>query len=357
MTKYALITGASRGLGKAIALRLATDGFAVIINYQSNKEAAEDTLKQVQEAGGTGELLPFDVSNPHAIDTALEAWQNAHPDDYISVLVNNAGIRQDNLMIFMQEEQWNRVLDTTLNGFFYITRRLLKDMMTHRKGRIINMASLSGLKGLPGQTNYSAAKAALIGATKALAQEVAARKVTVNAIAPGFIASDMTKDLDEAELKKLIPLGRFGGRRSGRELAGLHAVVESQRAEVEERRQDAVDAVVEEIVELSFCSHGEAHEGDFHLVFFQRDIVAVEVAAMIDIFRLRVDNRVVTGRVEFILKDLAGVHQSIVDGPEDLRRATERVVGLHLVFKDFYVGVAVVIQLVSAFLQALRAFR
>ena len=210
MTKYALITGASRGLGKAIALRLATDGFAVIINYQSNKEAAEDTLKQVQEAGGTGELLPFDVSNPLAIDTALESWQNAHPDDYISVLVNNAGIRQDNLMIFMQEEQWNRVLDTTLNGFFYITRRLLKDMMTHRKGRIINMASLSGLKGLPGQTNYSAAKAALIGATKALAQEVAARKVTVNAIAPGFIASDMTKDLDEAELKKLIPLGRFG---------------------------------------------------------------------------------------------------------------------------------------------------
>ena len=208
--KYALITGASRGLGKAIAIRLAKDGFAVVINYQSNREAAEDTLKQVQEAGGTGELLPFDVSDPKAIEAALESWQNAHPEEYISVLVNNSGIRQDNLMIFMQEEQWSRVLDTTLNGFFYITRRLLKDMMTHRNGRIINMASLSGLKGLPGQTNYSAAKAALIGATKALAQEVAARKVTVNAIAPGFIASDMTKELDEAELKKLIPLGRFG---------------------------------------------------------------------------------------------------------------------------------------------------
>ena len=208
--KYALITGASRGLGKAIAIRLAKDGFAVIINYQSNQEAAEDTLRQVQENGGTGELLPFDVSQPEAIENALTAWSEAHPDDYISVLVNNAGIRQDNLMIFMQEEQWNQVLDTTLNGFFYITRRLLKDMMTHRNGRIINMASLSGLKGLPGQTNYSAAKAALIGATKALAQEVAARKVTVNAIAPGFIASDMTKELDEAELKKLIPLGRFG---------------------------------------------------------------------------------------------------------------------------------------------------
>ena len=208
--KYALITGASRGLGKAIALRLAKDGFAVIINYQSNREAAEDTLKQVQEASGTGELLPFNVADPQAIETALESWSEKHSDDYISVLVNNAGIRQDNLMVFMQEEQWNKVLDTTLNGFFYITRRLLKNMMTHRNGRIINMASLSGLKGLPGQTNYSAAKAALIGATKALAQEVAARKVTVNAIAPGFIASDMTKDLDEAELKKLIPLGRFG---------------------------------------------------------------------------------------------------------------------------------------------------
>lgn len=208
--KYALITGASRGLGKAVALRLAKDGLAVVINYHSNREAAEDTLRQVQEAGGTGELLPFDVADAQAIETALESWSNQHPDDYISVLVNNAGIRQDNLMVFMQEEQWSRVLDTTLNGFFYITRRLLKDMMTHRNGRIINMASLSGLKGLPGQTNYSAAKAALIGATKALAQEVAARKVTVNAIAPGFIATDMTKELNEAELKKLIPLGRFG---------------------------------------------------------------------------------------------------------------------------------------------------
>ena len=227
MTKYALITGASRGLGKAIALRLANDGFAVIINYQSNKEAAEDTLKQIQEAGGTGELLPFNVADPQAIEAALDTWSQAHPDDYISVLVNNAGIRQDNLMIFMQEEQWNNVLDTTLNGFFYITRRLLKDMMTHRNGRIINMASLSGLKGLSGPTNYSAAKAALIGATKALAQEVAARKVTVNAIAPGFIATDMTKELDEAELKKLIPLGRFG---KPEEVAALTSFLASDEA-------------------------------------------------------------------------------------------------------------------------------
>lgn len=227
MMKYALITGASRGLGKAIAIRLAKDGFAVVINYQSNKEAAEDTLKQVQEAGGIGELLPFDVSNPQAIENALESWKNSHPDEYISVLVNNAGIRQDNLIIFMQDEQWNRVLDTTLNGFFYITRRLLKDMLTHRSGRIINMASLSGLKGMPGQANYSAAKAALIGATKALAQEVAARKVTVNAIAPGFISTDMTKELNEAELKKLVPLGRFG---KPEEVAALTAFLASDEA-------------------------------------------------------------------------------------------------------------------------------
>lgn len=225
--KYALITGASRGLGRAVALRLAKDGFAVIINYQSNKEAAEETLKQVQEAGGNGELLPFDVSDSKAIETALESWQTSHPDEYISVLVNNAGIRKDNLMIFMQENEWNNVIDTTLNGFFYITRRLLKDMMTHRNGRIINMSSLSGMKGLPGQTNYSAAKAALIGATKALAQEVAARKVTVNAIAPGFISTDMTKELNEAELKKLIPMGRFG---KPEEVASLTSFLASDEA-------------------------------------------------------------------------------------------------------------------------------
>ena len=225
--KYALITGASRGLGKAAALRLAQDGLAVLINYQSNKEAAEDTLRQVQEAGGFGELMPFDVSDPQAVETAIEAWQAAHPDEYVSVLVNNAGIRKDNLMIFMQDSEWDSVLSTSLTGFFHVTRRLLKDMMTHRNGRIINMASLSGLKGLPGQTNYSAAKAALIGATKALAQEVAARKVTVNAIAPGFIATDMTKELNEDELKKLIPMGRFG---KPEEVANLVSFLASDEA-------------------------------------------------------------------------------------------------------------------------------
>lgn len=210
MKQYALVTGASRGLGRAVALKLAQMGYTVIINYQSNQTAAEETLAEIKNLGGDAELLKFDVSNSQQIEDALEQWENSHPDDFIKVLVNNAGIRQDNLMIFMQNEQWQNVLDVTLNGFFYITRRLLKNMMTRRGGRIINMASLSGIKGLPGQVNYSAAKAALIGATKALAQEVAARKITVNAVAPGFIETDMTKDLDQSALKKLVPMGRFG---------------------------------------------------------------------------------------------------------------------------------------------------
>ena len=208
--KYALVTGGSRGLGKAVALRLSRMGLPIVINYRSNQASAEEVKAEIEATGGIAELLPFDVASPQAVEEAVEKWSAEHPDDYIDVLINNAGIRMDNLMIFMQNEQWHNVVDTTLNGFFYLTRRLLKDMLTHRHGRIINMASLSGIKGLPGQVNYSAAKAALIGATKALAQEVAPRKVTVNAVAPGFIASDMTKDLNEGELKKLVPMNRFG---------------------------------------------------------------------------------------------------------------------------------------------------
>lgn len=225
--KYALVTGGSRGLGRAICLRLSRQKIPVIINYQSNKAAAEETLKFIEEQGGKGELLAFDVSDRVAVEYALEQWESQHPDDYVDILVNNAGIRQDNLLIFMQDEQWHKVLDTTLNGFFYITRRLLKNMLSNRSGRIINITSLSGIKGLPGQSNYSAAKAALIGATKALAQEVAPRKVTVNAIAPGFISTDMTKDLDENTLKKMVPTGRFG---EPEEVAALVAFLSSADA-------------------------------------------------------------------------------------------------------------------------------
>ena len=208
--KYALVTGGSRGLGKAVCIKLAGMGYPVLINYKSNSEAAQETKRLIEEAGGQAELLPFDVSVQEEVEKAVDSWQDAHPDDYIAVLVNNAGIRRDNLMIFMQDDDWNSVLNTNLNSFFYLTRRLLKNMLSKRWGRIVNMASLSGIKGLPGQTNYSAAKAAMIGATKALAQEVAARKVTVNAVAPGFIATDMTRELPEDELKKMIPVGRFG---------------------------------------------------------------------------------------------------------------------------------------------------
>lgn len=208
--EYALVTGGSRGIGRAVALRLAARGYTVVINYKSNEDAARETLQAIEVAGGRAELLPFDVARPEAIEAALAAWQERHPEDYISVLVNNAGVRRDNLMVFMQNEEWHEVTDTTLNGFFYVTRRLLKDMLTRRHGRIVNITSLSGLRGMAGQTNYSAARAALIGATKALAKEVAARKVTVNAVAPGFILTDMTADLDGQQIKTLIPAGRFG---------------------------------------------------------------------------------------------------------------------------------------------------
>ena len=221
--KYALVTGGSRGIGRAICLKLAEMGYPVLVNYQSNQEAAEETKRQIEATGGTADLLPFDVSSVENVDNVLNEWFENHPEDYIAVLVNNAGIRQDTMMVFMQNKQWDDVINTNLNGFFYVTRRLLKDMITKRYGRIINIVSLSGLKGLPGQTNYAAAKAAVIGATKALAQEVGSRKVTVNAVAPGFITTDMTKDLDEKTLKAMIPVGRFGQPEEVADLVGFLA--------------------------------------------------------------------------------------------------------------------------------------
>jgi 3-oxoacyl-[acyl-carrier protein] reductase len=155
-------------------------------------------------------LLPFDVADGKSIEIALTAWDAAHEGEHISVLVNNAGIRRDELLVFMNEQEWHEVLHTTTEGFYYTTHHVLSGMLRARKGRIVNITSVSGVSGMPGQTNYSAAKAALIGATKALSKEVAARKVTVNAIAPGFIRTDMTADINEAEMKKTIPMGRFG---------------------------------------------------------------------------------------------------------------------------------------------------
>lgn len=225
--RYALVTGGSRGIGRAVSLRLAQSGLPVVVNYVNNEVAADETLALIHQAGGQAEKLRFDVASPEAVEEALARWSEAHPEDFFSVLVNNAGIRRDNLMVFMQNEEWHSVMDTTMGGFFYVTRRLLKDMITHREGRIVNMASLSGLKGMAGQVNYSAAKAALIGATRALALELAPRRITVNAVAPGFIETDMTRDLDREALKRLIPARRFG---RPEEVAALVAFLTSPEA-------------------------------------------------------------------------------------------------------------------------------
>ncbi|MBR4517115.1 MAG: SDR family oxidoreductase, partial [Bacteroidaceae bacterium] len=209
--KYALVTGGSRGLGRAVCLKLAAQGLPVIINYQSNAAAAEAVKAEIEAAGGMAELMPFNVADEQEVDRAFEAWTEAHPDDYIAYLVNNAGIRRDGMMFMMPTEDWKSVIQTSLDGFYYVTRRCLPAMLRKKHGgRIVNMTSLSGLKGLPGQTNYSAAKAALIGATKALALEAAARDVTVNAVAPGVIDTDMTKELPKEQILPIIPLHRYG---------------------------------------------------------------------------------------------------------------------------------------------------
>jgi 3-oxoacyl-[acyl-carrier protein] reductase len=225
--KYALVTGGSRGIGRAVCVALAEKGYTIIINYRSNQAEAEETLRLIKEAGSDGEFLPFDVADREATAAALEGWHQTHPGEYIACVINNAGIRKDNLMVFMEPEDWSSVLNITLNGFYNVTQPLLKNMLVKKWGRIVNMVSLSGLKGLPGQTNYSCSKGGIIAATKALAQEVARKGVTVNAVAPGFIRSDMTADLDEASLKKTIPAGRFG---EPKEVAELVAFLASENA-------------------------------------------------------------------------------------------------------------------------------
>lgn len=225
--KYALVTGGSRGIGREICLQLAEMGYPVLINYTSNDEAANTTKSLIEEKGGKAELLKFDVSDCEQVDDVLLGWMEKNPEAVIEVLVNNAGIRKDNLLMWMTNDDWKDVTEITMNGFFYVTRRLIKEMLTNRYGRIVNVVSLSGIKGLPGQVNYSASKAGVIGATKALAQEVGKRNVTVNAVAPGYIHTDMTKDLDEKKLKSLIPMDRFG---TAEEVANLVCFLASKKA-------------------------------------------------------------------------------------------------------------------------------
>jgi 3-oxoacyl-[acyl-carrier protein] reductase len=208
--KYALVTGGSRGIGRAICTKLAETGHFVLINYTSKKEEAEITLAQVREKGGNGEIIRFDVSDQADVEATLGKWIDSNPDKPIEVLINNAGIRKDQLLMWMSNEEWNSVLGIGLGGFFNVTRLIIKGMLVKKYGRIVNVVSLSGLKGLPGQTNYSAAKAGIIGATKALAQEVGRRGITANCVAPGFIKTDMTEGINEKDFKQLIPLNRFG---------------------------------------------------------------------------------------------------------------------------------------------------
>jgi 3-oxoacyl-[acyl-carrier protein] reductase len=207
---YALVTGGSRGIGRACCIKLAEMGLNIIINYTSNDEEAKKTAEAVKAKGVDAVLMKFDVSNMEAVDKAVGGWIAEQKDKPITVLVNNAGITRDNIMVLMEPSDWHKVMDIAVDGFFYVTRHVMKDMLHKRKGRVVNVVSLSGLKGLPGQTNYSASKGAVIAATKALAQEVAKRGITVNAVAPGFIKTDMTAALPEAQLKAMVPMNRFG---------------------------------------------------------------------------------------------------------------------------------------------------
>ena len=223
MAKFALVTGGSRGIGRAVCEELATMGYRILINYHSNKEEAEKTLETIRQKGSDGELMQFNVGNQKETDEVLGSWIEKNPDHVLEVLVNNAGVRKDNLMMLMPPEEWREVLNISVDGFYNVTRLVLKSMIYNKYGRIVNIVSLSGLKGLPGQTNYSASKAAVIGATKALAQEIGRRGITVNAVAPGFIKTDMTQDIKEADYKSIIPVGRFGEAKEVADVVGFLA--------------------------------------------------------------------------------------------------------------------------------------
>jgi 3-oxoacyl-[acyl-carrier protein] reductase len=220
----ALVTGASKGIGAAIALELARDGFDLWLNYRSDHAGAEQVAGAAKAVGAACRLLPFDVADPAAVKAALEPLLL---ETTPFALINNAGFAKDTVMALMSDQEWQGVLDVHLGGFFHVTRPVVAGMLKKRRGRIVNIVSTSGQPGLPGQVNYSAAKAGLIGATKALAAEVARRNVLVNAVSPGFIETDMVKDLPKERILPMIPLGRIG---QPEEVAGLVAFLCSPRA-------------------------------------------------------------------------------------------------------------------------------
>ena len=206
--RIALVTGGGRGIGRAISLELARAGYYTIVNYRADRAAAERTMLDLVAAGGQGELACFDVSDAEGTKVALAALLKRHK--WVDVLVNNAGVTADGLFALMPEKDWHKVLSTTLDGFFHVTRPLLMRMVARKKGSIVTIASVSGMVGNPGQVNYSAAKSGVIGACRSLAAEVAGHGIRVNVVAPGFIETDMIKDLKVDEVRKHIPLGRVG---------------------------------------------------------------------------------------------------------------------------------------------------
>lgn len=207
-SQVALVTGASRGIGKAIALALASEGAYVVVNYANSSEAAKSLVETIKQAGGNAIAIKADVSQPEQVDNAVQ--ETVSQLGRIDILVNNAGITKDTLLLRMKLEDWQSVIDLNLTGVFLCTQAVSKIMLKQRSGRIINIASVAGQMGNPGQANYSAAKAGVIGFTKTVAKEFASRGITVNAVAPGFIETDMTSGLKADEILKMIPLGRFG---------------------------------------------------------------------------------------------------------------------------------------------------
>lgn len=206
--RVAIVTGASRGIGRAVALALASEGASVVVNYAKSSEAAQQVVAEIVDAGSSALALAADVSKADQVDALLDAVMEKW--GRVDVLVNNAGITRDGLLLRMKPEDWQAVIDLNLTGVFLCTRVVSKVMLKQRTGRIINITSVAGQMGNPGQANYSAAKAGVIGFTKTVAKELASRGVTVNAVAPGFIATDMTSNLKAEEILKYIPLGRYG---------------------------------------------------------------------------------------------------------------------------------------------------
>jgi 3-oxoacyl-[acyl-carrier protein] reductase len=220
MSGIALVTGASRGIGRAISARLARDGYTVWANYAGSREAAESLCAEIN-----GVPVQFDVSDAKAVYAALEPMIEQHGAP--NVIVSNAGVTKDGLMALMSAEEWQRVIDTNLGGFFHVVKACLRPMLKRRSGRVIAISSVSGQAGNPGQVNYSASKAGLIGACKSLAKEIASRNITVNVVAPGFVETDMVKELPRDELEKMIPLKRFG---KAEEIAAAVSFLASEEA-------------------------------------------------------------------------------------------------------------------------------